>query len=214
MKRRLIWASVAAVTGVAAWQAAPAIENVIAPATPGNATTPAAPRAASPEKPAAQAPASPPPSKSLTPMADRVAIIGLLNKRNGLWQDLVMKPGEARRVGDVVVRLKACETTEPWQQDKLTGAFVQLIVHGADDKWRKVFSGWLFKESPSLNVVEHPIYDVWTKACTMRFPDTGPETVVVHGGESSGAAKSSKAKKSPTRAAPEADDSAADSNPT
>ena len=33
-----------------------------------------------------------------------------------------------------------------------------------------VFSGWLFKENPAANVVEHPIYDVWVKACKMSFP--------------------------------------------
>jgi hypothetical protein len=33
-----------------------------------------------------------------------------------------------------------------------------------------VFSGWLFKNSPSLNVVEHPVYDVWVKDCAMKFP--------------------------------------------
>jgi hypothetical protein len=207
MERGLSWGGVMAVAGLAAWQAAPAIENAMAPApvaTP--AVVPAKPVAAAP-----QAAPAPPLTKNMTPMAERVATIGLLNKRNGLWQDIVMKPGEARRVGDVVVRLKACETTAPWEQDKLTGAFVQLIVLGSDEKWRKVFSGWLFKESPSLNVVEHPIYDVWTKACTMRFPDTGPDTLVVHGGDSDSGAKSSRAKKS---AAPEPDDSAADSNPT
>ncbi|MEM6827498.1 MAG: DUF2155 domain-containing protein, partial [Pseudomonadota bacterium] len=31
------------------------------------------------------------------------------------------------------------------------------------------------KESPSLNVVEHPIYDVWVKDCAMRFPGDSVE---------------------------------------
>src|ERR1700712_2904984 len=138
---------------------------------------------------------SPAEVRAATPMAERVAIIGILNKRNGLSRDLRMRPGDAVHIGDAVVRLKACDQTEPWEKDQLTGAFVQLIVHGADDKWRKVFSGWLFKESPSLNVVQHPIYDVWVKACTMRHPDVGPNTVVLTG-EASGAGVKSKARKS------------------
>jgi hypothetical protein len=130
-------------------------------------------------------------------MAERVATLGILNKRNGLFRDLKMKPGEAVRIGDLVVRLKACETTAPWEAESYTGAFVQVIVHGSDEKWRKVFSGWLYKESPSLNVVEHPIYDVWTKACAMRHPETGPDTIVVHGGETgSSSGTRSNAKKS------------------
>ena len=107
-----------------------------------------------------------------TPMAERVATIGLLNKRNNLSQDLKLKPGEQQRVGDVIVRVSACERTAPWEMPKETGAFVQLLVldRGTEDQFRKVFSGWLFKNSPSLNVVEHPIYDVWVKDCTMAFP--------------------------------------------
>lgn len=107
-----------------------------------------------------------------TPMNERVATIGLLNKRNNLTQDLAMRPGETRRVDNVIVRLQACERTAPWEMPKETGAFVQVLVRGRGDNadFEQVFSGWLFKESPSLNVVEHPIYDVWVKDCAMSFP--------------------------------------------
>jgi hypothetical protein len=119
--------------------------------------------------------AAPPPAGAGeigTPMKDRVATLGLLNKRNNVSQDLKMKPGEQRRVGDVIVRLAACERTAPWEMPKETGAFVQVLVkkRGSNDQFDKIFSGWLFKNSPSLNVVEHPIYDVWVKDCAMSFP--------------------------------------------
>lgn len=108
-----------------------------------------------------------------TPMADRVGVLGFLNKRNGIQRDLTLKPGQAVRVGDVIVRLRACETTAPWEVQKLTGAFVQLDVPGTDGQYRRVFSGWLYKETPSLNVVEHPVYDVWPKSCAMTHPEGG-----------------------------------------
>jgi hypothetical protein len=66
-----------------------------------------------------------------TPMAERVAVVGLLNKRNGLTRDLQMKPGEALRVGDAIVRLQACETTAPWENVQETGAFVQLDIRSS-----------------------------------------------------------------------------------
>lgn len=110
-----------------------------------------------------------------TPMAERVAVLGLLNKRNNISRDVEMKPGESRRIGDVILRLSACERTAPWEEPPETGAFVQVLVNERPDadsgfQWRRVFSGWLFKNSPSLNVVEHPIYDVWVKDCRMSFP--------------------------------------------
>lgn len=167
-------------------------------------------------------PADMDPSRGATPMAKRVAVVGLLNKRNGVSRDLTMKPGEAVRVGDVVVRLRACEQTAPWEQEHYTGAFVQVDVEQLDKSWRRVFSGWLYKERPSLNVVQHPIYDVWTKSCAMTFPGGGGETVLSTAGSRSSAKKSPDAPASaPADPAPSAPSSppttppiAADNNPT
>ena len=111
-----------------------------------------------------------------TPMRERVAVLGLLNKRNGRTQEVTLKPGHAVEIGDVRLHLRACERTAPWENDALTGAFVQVDVRGADRMWRRPFSGWLYKERPNLNVVQHPVYDVWTKSCAMTFPATGPDT--------------------------------------
>ena len=146
-----------------------------------------------------------------TPMAQRVAVIGLLNKRNGDARDLTLKVGQAVRLGDTVVRLRACEETAPWENDHLTGAFVQLDVRGYDKHWRRAFSGWLYKERPSLNVVQHPIYDVWTKSCTMSFPDKGADTVVLTDAVPRSAAKTSPDADDPADA-PTTPDSAASSN--
>jgi len=112
-----------------------------------------------------------------TPMAQRVAVIGLLNKRNGISQDLTMRPGQAIRVNNVIVRLRACERTAPWEIQQLTGAFVQVDVQNTQNQFQRVFSGWLYKESPSLNTVQHPVYDVWPKSCAMTFPEASASTV-------------------------------------
>ena len=125
------------------------------------------------EAPPAAAPAAaPPPAKpaaprvaQVTPVKERVLVVGALAKRTG-------------------------ETTPPWEWPKLQGAFLQVDERLAGQV-KRVFSGWLYAESPSLNVMQHPRYDVWLKSCTMRFPDgPAPRTV-----------PSSPAKKSP--AAPE-----------
>ena len=109
----------------------------------------------------------------VTPMGQRVAVLGILNKRNGIVQNVALHPGQSVRWKDVVVRLRACETTAPWEEEKLTGAFVQVDVRRPDQNWGRVFSGWLYRDSPSLNVVEHPVYDVTPKSCEMTYP-AGP----------------------------------------
>jgi hypothetical protein len=171
MKRLILWSALALGGSIAAWQAASALQSADNPTPP--LPSPVKTATTTPKAQAALGN-----SKAETPMAQRVATIGLLNKRNGLWRDLTMKPGDAIRIGDVIVKLQACETTAPWEPEKLTGAFLQVITRAIDNKWYKNFSGWLYKESPSLNVVEHPIYDVWIKDCKMRHPDIGEDTII------------------------------------
>jgi hypothetical protein len=199
--------------------AEPALENAVA--EPAPVAAPPRPRAAGGVE-TIDTPTEADVDSGATPMAQRSAVIGLLNKRNGISRDLTLKPGQAVRIGDAVVRLSACERTAPWETDKLTGAFVQLDVRGPDAKWRRAFSGWLYKEQPSFNVVNHPIYDVWPKSCTMTFPDRGPDTIVLGAGApASGRSRSSAPNAdgtspptttAPPSSVPDADDSAASSN--
>lgn len=115
-----------------------------------------------------------------TPNEDRVTTLGLLNKRNNLTQDIKLKSGESQRIGNVVIKVATCERTRPWETIEEEGAFVQFFVRergsaNEDPRWRKAFSGWLFRNSPSLNVVEHPVYDLWVKDCAMNFPGEEPQ---------------------------------------
>ena len=135
-----------------------------------------------------------------TPLAERVATLGLLNKRNNISRDIEMKPGEARRIDDVIIRLASCERTAPWEEPAETGAFVQVLVNerpdaDTDAQWLRIFSGWLFKDNPGLNVVEHPVYDVWVKDCAMRFPG---EDEAVASGDGDDAAPRPRASAAPT----------------
>jgi hypothetical protein len=147
-----------------------------------------------------------------TPMAERVAVVGLLNKRNGQTRDFELKPGESVRFGKVVIRLRACEKTAPWETYQDHGAFVQLIVRqrppGSNDaeRWAQVFSGWLFKENPTANVVEHPIYDVWIKECRMSFPgEEAPEEEPEPGSASSNRSSAPQSASSPATPPPAAE---------
>lgn len=144
------------------------------PSEPGTVKVPldAGTPAAAP-KAAAAAPAN---DYGATPMNERVAVLGFLNKRNNVSEEIRLKPGEAKEIGPVIVRVSACERTAPWELPQQTGAFVQVDVRGrGQQQHARVFSGWMFLESPSLNVVEHPVYDVWVKDCVMRFPgEEGP----------------------------------------
>ena len=162
--------------------------------------------------PVVQPKAPPGATAGVTPMSQRVAVLGLLNKRNGIVRDIRLKPGQSIRMGDAVIHLRACETTAPWELEQLTGAFVQLDVQRTDQRWQRVFSGWLYKESPSLNVVEHPIYDVWPMSCAMTHPEGGEPVGRAASNRSSAPNSAAPAAAAPAVPAPPAPPPSADAN--
>jgi len=176
-------AALALLVGVPAQAQVPAQVPLSAPA----------PLAATALKPTPKADPGPP--KGVTPNAERDVSIGAINKRTGETRTFIGKPGQGFAFGSLNVQVRTCEITPPWEQ-KLTGAFLLIderLVRGAP---RRVFSGWMFAESPSLHPLEHPRYDIWVKSCTMRFPETGPDTVVAGRAETGPAPNRSKARKS------------------
>jgi hypothetical protein len=142
---------------------------------PAVAQDPAAPPPVAAPAPAPAAPKPPPPPARVTPNAERDVVIGALDKRTGQTRAFKGHPGQQFDFGSLHVVVRTCETTPPWEQ-KLTGAFL-LIDDRLGAQAKRVFSGWMFAESPSLHPLEHPRYDIWVKSCTMRFPETGPNTV-------------------------------------
>lgn len=162
--------------------------------------------AASTRQTAAAAPAAAvtPPATGITPVSERVAVIAALNKRNGQTQQFEVKPGNAVSFGGLTIHVRTCETAPPWEA-KQTAAFLQIdeavvqprVAQGnAAQAAKRVFSGWMFAESPSLNPLADPLYDVWVRSCTMRFPDTGPGTTVADKHGSGDKPKRSRAPKS------------------
>ena len=170
-------------------------------ATPALAQEPAppAPPAAAPPRAAPKAAPKPDPARGITPNAQRLVSIGAINKRTRESRTFTLHPGETFDFAALRVTVRTCETTPPWEQ-RLTGAFLLIDEPLVNAPKKRVFSGWMFAESPSLHPLEHPRYDIWVKSCTMRFPETGPRTVAVNraAAPSDGRAPApSSAKKSP-----------------
>ncbi len=66
-----------------------------------------------------------------------------------------------RAAGHAARLLFAREGTE----EPKTDSFVEVDEITLDRKIRRIFTGWMFAESPGLNAVEHAVYDVWLKSC-------------------------------------------------
>ncbi len=94
-----------------------------------------------------------------------VAVFAALDKVTAKISRLPVKLGETVRFGALKLTPRACYTRQPTEPPKTT-SFVEVDEIQLDGTVNKIFSGWMFAESPGLNAVEHPVFDVWLTDCT------------------------------------------------
>ena len=66
--------------------------------------------------------------------------------------------------GALKVTPRVCYSRPPEEQPKTT-SFVEVDEIQLDGQEKRIFTGWMFAESPGLNAVEHPVFDVWLTDC-------------------------------------------------
>lgn len=81
---------------------------------------------------------------------------------------------ETVQFGALQVTPRVCYS-RPKEEEPKTDSFVEVDEITLDRKIRRIFTGWMFAESPGLNAVEHPIYDVWLKSCKEKSDVPAPE---------------------------------------
>jgi hypothetical protein len=81
---------------------------------------------------------------------------------------------ETVQFGALQVTPRVCYSRPDTEEPK-TDSFVEVDEITLDRKIRRIFTGYMFAESPGLNAVEHPVYDVWLKACKQNSDVPSPE---------------------------------------
>jgi hypothetical protein len=107
-------------------------------------------------------------------ISNPIAVFAGLDKITGLTTTFEAKIGEEKRFGGLYVKADACYTRDVTEEPRTT-SFVEVEEIESDDTRKKIFSGWMFAESPGLSAVEHPIYDVWLTGC--RDPNAPPPVI-------------------------------------
>ena len=82
--------------------------------------------------------------------------------------------GETVQFGALQVTPKVCYSRDDTEAQKIT-SFVEVDEITLDRKIRRIFTGYMLAESPGLNAVEHPVYDVWLKSCKQKSEVPAPE---------------------------------------
>ena len=81
---------------------------------------------------------------------------------------------ETVQFGALQVTPRVCYSRPDTEEPK-TNSFVEVDEITLDRKIRRIFTGWMFAESPGLNAVEHAVYDVWLKGCKQKSDVPPPD---------------------------------------
>lgn len=81
---------------------------------------------------------------------------------------------ETVQFGALQVTPRICYS-RPQTEEPKTDSFVEVDEITLDRKIRRIFTGWMFAESPGLNAVEHAVYDVWLKGCKQKSEVPAPD---------------------------------------
>jgi hypothetical protein len=93
-----------------------------------------------------------------------VAVFAALDKVTARTSKFEVPLNQTVQFGALKVTPRVCYSRPPTEQPKTT-SFVEVDEIELDGKEKRIFTGWMFAESPGLNAVEHPVFEVWLTDC-------------------------------------------------
>ena len=105
-----------------------------------------------------------------------VAVFAALDKVTAKISRLEVPLNQTATFGALKITPRVCYSRAPTEPPKTT-SFVEVEETQLDGKEKRIFSGWMFADSPGLNAVEHPVFDVWLTDCSQPQRQVGPRPV-------------------------------------
>jgi hypothetical protein len=99
----------------------------------------------------------------------RLVVMRGLDKITGRPSNILVPVGVPVNFATMTITARYCYSTPPSEPPETT-AFLQIEDHRPDQDARAVFSGWMLASSPSLNGLQHPLYDAWVINCATNQP--------------------------------------------
>lgn len=106
-------------------------------------------------------------------ISNKVAVFSGIDKITGRITSFDVYIDETVQFGALQVTPKVCYSRDETEAQKID-SFVEVDEITLDRKVRRIFTGWMFADSPGLNAVEHPIYDVWLTGCKQQSEVVAP----------------------------------------
>ena len=71
---------------------------------------------------------------------------------------------ETVQFGALQITPRACYTRPPTETQR-TSVFVEVDQVSLKGSIERIFTGWMFADSPALNAIDHAVYDIWLLDC-------------------------------------------------
>ena len=97
-------------------------------------------------------------------IANPTAVFDGLDKITGRIISFEVAIDETVQFGTLQITPRICYSRPPTEAPQ-TDVFAEVDEIDEQKAVKRIFSGWMFADSPGLHGVEHPIYDVWLTAC-------------------------------------------------
>lgn len=107
-------------------------------------------------------------------ISNKVAVFSGIDKITGRIISFDVYVDETVQFGALQVTPRVCYSRPVTEKPKTT-SFIEVDEITLDRNIRRIFTGWMFADSPGLNAVEHPVYDIWLTGCKMDSEVTAPE---------------------------------------
>jgi hypothetical protein len=101
-----------------------------------------------------------------------IANFAALDKVTAAVRQLPIQINKTVEFRTLKITPRVCYTSSPKDPPK-TSTFVEVDEVMFDGKEKRIFTGWMFAESPGLNPLVHPVFDVWLTGCSQ--PRTSPD---------------------------------------
>ena len=110
-----------------------------------------------------------------SPIKNPIAVFAALDKVTGRISHLEVPIDQTVEFGALKVTPRVCDSRPPTEAPH-TAAFVEVDEIKLTGEEQRIFTGWMFAESPGLHAVEHPVFDVWLTSCKTPPGETPPES--------------------------------------
>ena len=105
-------------------------------------------------------------------IANPIAAFSGLDKITGRITNFDVYMDETVQFGALQITPRVCYTRPPTETQR-TSVFIEVDQVSLKGQVQRLFTGWMFADSPALNAIDHPVYDIWLVDCKQQS-DTPP----------------------------------------